>query len=131
MSSNRRMHDKKQGTPTVIGNDSHFVGEVKGSAPVIVLGKVEGRCELEHVLTVEATGSWVGSIQAADVVVNGRVEGDVCASGKLEVGAAGEIKGNVSAGFLAIAGGAVIEGDIKMMGNKEPVHFEEKRKKGI
>lgn len=126
---NRRMHDKTPGTPTVIGNDSHFLGEIRGSAPVIVLGKVEGSCVLEHVLTIEPSGSWAGSIQAVDVIVNGRVEGDVQASGKLEIGAAGEIKGNVSAGFLAIASGAVIEGDIKMTGNKAPVHFEEKREK--
>ena len=129
MSSNRRMHDKKQGTPTVVGNDSHFVGEITGSAPVIVLGAVEGRCALEHVLTIESSGSWTGTIQALDVIVNGCVEGDVQASGKLEVGAEGEIKGNVSAGFLAIASGAVIEGDIKMTSNKQPVHFEEKRQK--
>ena len=129
MSSNRRMHDKKQSTETMIGNDSCFIGEIKGSAPVIVLGRVEGRCELEQLLIIESTGSWLGSIDAVDVVVNGRVEGDVCARGKLEVGAAGEIKGNVAAGFLAIAGGAVIEGDIQMTGNTEPVHFEEKRKK--
>lgn len=129
VSSNRRMHDKQHSTATMIGSDSHFVGEIKGSAPVIVLGRVEGSCELEQVLTIEPTGSWLGSIQAIDVIVNGRVEGDVQASGKLEVGAQGEIKGNVAAGFLAIAGGAVIQGDIKMTGNKEPVHFEEKRKK--
>ncbi len=129
MSSNRRMHDKKQSTETMIGNDSCFIGEIKGSAPVIVLGKVEGSCELEQVLVIEPTGSWVGSINAVDVIVNGHVEGDVRARGKLEVGAAGAIKGNVSAGFLAIAGGAVIEGDIKMTGNTEPVHFEEKRSK--
>ena len=129
VSSNRRMHDKKNTTATMIGNDSHFVGEIKGSAPVIVLGKVEGSCELDQVLTIESAGSWLGTIQAVDVIVNGRVEGDVQASGKLEIGAKGEIKGNVSAGFLAIASGAVIQGDIKMTGNKEPVHFEEKRKK--
>lgn len=129
MSANdRRISDKYKGTPTVIGNDSSFTGELKGEAPVIVLGTVTGECQLERTLTIEKSGKWVGTIQAQDLVVNGTIEGDVNAGGKLEIGASGHIKGNVRAGFLAIAEGAVIEGDIQMTGAKEPLHFVEKRK---
>ena len=46
---------------------------------------------------------------------------------KLEVGPTGQIHGNVTAGSLAIASGAVIEGDMHMTEHDEPIHFEEKR----
>lgn len=128
MSNTRRLRDKSEGTPTVIGNDSVIKGEFRGAAPVIVLGRVEGDCDLDSVLTIEKCGAWVGNASAASLVVNGRIEGNVVAKGKLEVGATGEIVGNISAGFLAIASGAVLQGDIKMTGDKDPVHFEEKRK---
>ena len=126
--SNRRMLDKTAMNPTVISEYAAFKGELKGRSPVIVLGEFEGNCDLDGLLTIERSGHWTGDITSGNMVLNGRVEGNVVVKGKLEIGSTGEIVGNVFAGFLAIAAGAVIQGDIKMTAGMEPLRFEEKRK---
>ncbi|MGM0564253.1 MAG: bactofilin family protein [Pseudomonadota bacterium] len=127
--NNRRIRDKYTGTPTVIGTDVLFKGTFSGRAPVIVLGEVEGECQIEErSVTVETGGLWRGRIVADDVVINGKIEGDVEAVGKLELGSKAVVTGNVTAGFVAIAEGAVVDGDIKMTGQRDrPLHFVEKR----
>ena len=49
---------------------------------------------------------------------------------RLEVGSAAVIRGQVSAKSLAIARGAVIEGDIMVTSGEPIVQFEEKRAVG-
>lgn len=128
MSENsRRIRDELAKKPTVIADASIFQGDLKSSAPVIVFGMVEGKCEIDNLLTIEKSGVWVGSILAEGVIVNGKIKGNIKTGGKLEVGASGHILGNVTVGTLAIASGAVIEGDMHMSDHDKPHLFEEKR----
>ena len=92
-----------------------------------MLGKVEGDCEIEDILSVRESGEWIGSIRAHSVVINGTVKGNIITETKLEVGSTVRIQGNVTAGTLAIASGAEIDGEIIMVSEKEPVYFKEKR----
>jgi cytoskeletal protein CcmA (bactofilin family) len=62
-----------------------------------------------------------------DAVIAGRVTGAITVEGKLELGAQAVIRGRVSAKSLAIARGAVIEGDILVTSGAPIVQFEEKR----
>jgi cytoskeletal protein CcmA (bactofilin family) len=125
----RRAHDNILKTPSIISGGSIISGVIKSTAPVIVLGKVEGDCDIEDVLSIRESGEWLGSIQAQSVIINGTVIGNITTKAKLEVGSTGKIQGNVTAGILAIASGAVIDGDIIMADEEEPVYFEEKRSK--
>ena len=124
---NRRAHDRNAKKPSLISKGSFISGVIKGTAPVIVLGTVEGDCEIENALSIEITGEWIGSIRAQSVIINGSVKGNVFTETILEVGSTGKIQGNVTAGTLAIASGAEIDGDIIMANEEEPVYFEEKR----
>ncbi len=124
---NRRAHDKSAKMPSIISGGSCISGVIKSTAPVIVLGKFEGDCEIENSLTIEKTGEWIGSIQAESIVINGSVKGNVSTEAKLEVGSTGKILGNVKAGTLAIASGGEIDGDITMTDKEDPVYFDEKR----
>ena len=63
----------------------------------------------------------------ARAVVAGRLTGSIVVTDRLEVGAAAVIKGPVSAKSLAIARGAVIEGDMLVTSGEPVVQFEEKR----
>jgi len=126
---NRRAQDKNKKMPSIISGGSFISGVIKSTAPVIVLGKVEGDCEIENTLTVEKTGEWIGSIRAESIVINGSVKGNVSTEYKLEVGPTGKILGNVKAGTLAIASGGEIDGDIIMTDKEDPVYFDEKRSK--
>ena len=125
--SSRRLRDKNAKNPTLIAHASTFQGDLKSSAPVIVSGIVEGNCEIENILTIDKTGVWIGSIQASSIIMNGKIKGDVYTQGKIEIGPSGQVHGNIAAGSLAIASGAVIDGDMKMINNDEPLYFEEKR----
>jgi cytoskeletal protein CcmA (bactofilin family) len=125
--SKRRARDKTANNPSIIAYASVFQGNLKSSAPVIVRGIVEGNSQIENILTIEESGTWIGNIHALSVIVNGKVKGDIVTDDKLEVGPTGQIHGNVTAGSLAIASGAVIEGDMHMTERDEPIHFEEKR----
>ena len=125
----RRIQDNVLKSPSIISGGSFISGVIKSMAPVIVLGKVEGDCEIEDILSVRESGEWVGSIRAHSVVINGTVKGNIITETKLEVGSTGRIQGNVTAGTLAIASGAEIDGEIVMVNEKEPVYFKEKRNK--
>ena len=125
----RRANDKILKTPSIISGGSFISGVIKSIAPVIVLGKVEGDCEIEDVLSIRESGEWLGSIRAQSVIINGSAKGNVFTKTKLEVGSTGKIQGNVTADTLAIASGAEIDGDIIMANEDKPVYFEEKRSK--
>ena len=127
----RRLSDKDSKNPTIIAKASIFQGDLRSSCPVIVSGMVEGDCAIENTLTIEKSGTWVGTIHALSVVVNGKIKGNVKTDGKVEIGPTGQIYGNVTAGTIAIASGAVIEGDMHMIERDEPVHFEEKRQQVV
>jgi cytoskeletal protein CcmA (bactofilin family) len=64
-------------------------------------------------------------------VVAGELVGSLAVTDRLEVGAAAVIRGRVSARSLAIARGAVIEGDILVTSGEPIVQFEEKRESRI
>ena len=127
----RRIRDSLAKRPTIISDATIFQGEFKSSAPIVVFGMVEGVCEVDNLLTIEKPGVWVGNIKADGVIVNGKVKGNISTDGKLEVGPSGHILGDVIAGTLAIASGAVIEGEMHMTDHNAPHHFEEKRTNAI
>jgi cytoskeletal protein CcmA (bactofilin family) len=62
-------------------------------------------------------------------VIAGTLSGSIECSGPLEVGASAVIKGSVTAKTLAVANGAVIEGEIQVTSGAKVVQFEEKRRK--
>ena len=125
--NSRRVRDNLAKRPTIIVDVTIFQGDFKSPAPVIVFGMIEGDCEIDNLLTIERPGAWVGNIKAEGVIVNGKVRGNITTDGNLEIGSSGHILGDVVAGTLAIASGAVIEGEMHMTDHDEPHHFEEKR----
>ena len=101
----RRLLDRMAASPTLIAPHSIVRGEV-------VIGTGAG---------------WEGNIECVNAVVAGSVTGDILATDKLEVGSSARIRGRVSAKRVAIARGALIEGEIVCTGNEPVVQFEERR----
>ena len=81
----RRSLDGVDGFTTSIGPDSHFKGSLGGSGHTIVLGRVEGDCELNGTLVIGEGGSWLGDITAKNIVVAGQAEGTLIAREKMEI----------------------------------------------
>ncbi len=105
-------------------------GKIKGIGHLIVAGRVKGDCKIAGTVTLAETGSWRGQIEAERVLIAGQLEGSAKAGDKLEIAASARINGDVSGKTIAVAEGAVIEGDMQVVGGDEAVRFEEKRAAG-
>jgi len=126
----RRSVDKVKDFGTLIGVDSSFSGTLRGKDNYAVYGAVEGDCELEGALMLGPSGRWKGNISAAVVFIGGEVEGNVTALEKLEIAPGARVRGNLSSVSIAIADGAVFEGEVKMSKSEQVTHFAERRGSG-
>jgi len=123
----RRLTDRSSGPPTLIGAGVQFRGDIIAPGAVMLSGTVHGDGDVGGMLTIARDAHWEGQVRARSGVVAGRLTGSIVVSDRLEVGSAAVIKGTVSAKSLAIARGAVIEGDILVTSGEPVVQFEEKR----
>ena len=123
----RRSIDKVNDFGTLIGVDSHFSGTLSGTDNYAIYGSVEGDCDLSGALLLGAGARWKGNITASIVFIAGHVEGNVTAHEKLEVARGAKVKGNLSSAAIAIAEGAVFEGEVKMPRAAEAVRFTDQR----
>ncbi|MBL8268583.1 bactofilin family protein [Steroidobacter sp.] len=126
-SPRRRLADRVSSSPTFIGSGSRFTGDLECNSDLVVGGEVVGDGEVRGALTLSDGGHWEGEIRAGNAVIAGNVEGSVTVAEKLELRATARIKGSLKARTIAVAKGAIIEGDMAVTSGKEVVHFEEKR----
>ncbi len=78
-------------------------------------------------LTLADGGRWKGTLKATDIVVAGVVEGDVIAAQRVEILGSARVTGSLSGNSIAVAEGAIIDGEIKVMNGATPSTFQEKR----
>jgi len=123
----RRFLDRATTGPTMIGVGAVFVGNLSGAGPFVVAGEVHGDGELAGDLNLAVGGAWVGNIRARRAIIAGHVSGSLHVQEKIEIGHSAVIRGSVSARQVAIAKGAIIEGDIEVTSGGAVVQFEEKR----
>lgn len=125
----RRTLDKARGskTTTIIGEGMRFSGTFGGDGALIVSGEVECDCDLNGPVTVAKGGRWKGSIRADHVVIAGEVIGDARTDGKIEVAGTAHVQGSLIGGMIAVAEGAVIDGEMQTTGADSVMRFDEKR----
>jgi cytoskeletal protein CcmA (bactofilin family) len=78
-------------------------------------------------VTLAKDGRWIGTLRADNVIVAGRVEGDVLAREKVEVGQSARITGSISGASIAVAEGAIIEGELSVTSGADATIFTERR----
>jgi len=125
----RRLRDRVSGAATLINEGCKITGVISGSGNFMVNGEVDGDCDLQGTLTLASEGVWMGTISAETVIISGSVEGDITASGKVEITATARITGTVTADAIAVAEGAVVDGNMQTTGQSVPLEFVEKRKR--
>jgi cytoskeletal protein CcmA (bactofilin family) len=123
----RRFFDLDSAPPTVIGAGSVFVGNVRGAGQFIVSGEVQGDGEIDGGLNLAVTGVWNGYIRAQHAIVAGKITGGLAVRDRLEIGYTAVIRGRVTARTVAIARGAIVDGDIEVTSGEPVLEFEEKR----
>ena len=112
---------------TTVGESTSFTGSLSGGESFVIRGKVRGDSVVNGVVVITETGSWNGSLRAETIVVAGKVDGVVEAKEKLEILSTAKIKGRISSPVIAIATGAVHEGEIQMQEETRITEFSEKR----
>ena len=123
----RRIQDVPTGPTTFIAPSTKIVGTVTGQGPYVFCGTVEGDCDINGPLTLAEGGRWIGTLKATDVIVAGIVEGDVVARQRVEIAGTARVTGSLAGNSIAVAEGAVIEGEIKVTTGGQPVMFQDKR----
>ncbi|MBN1240278.1 MAG: polymer-forming cytoskeletal protein [Gammaproteobacteria bacterium] len=123
----RRIGDSANGPTTYISPASRIVGTITGKGPYVFCGTVEGDCDIDGPVTLADGGRWTGTIRASSVVVSGYVDGDVVATERIEISGTARVSGSLSGHSIAVAEGAVIEGEIKVSSGAPPSTFAEKR----
>jgi cytoskeletal protein CcmA (bactofilin family) len=123
----RRLRDSTTGPTTYIAASTTVVGTISGQGAYVFCGTVEGDCDITGPVTLAESGKWRGTLKATDIVVAGVVEGDVVARERVEIGGTARVSGSLSGQSIAVAEGAVIEGEIKVTSGDAPIEFQEKR----
>ena len=123
----RRFLDPVSPTPTVISAGTVLMGNLRGKGQFVVSGEVHGDAELEGAFHLSVSGRWYGNIQAQQATVAGKIDGALIVEDKLEIGYSAVIRGKVSARTIAIAKGAIVDGEIVVTSDAAIVSFEEKR----
>jgi cytoskeletal protein CcmA (bactofilin family) len=98
---------------TYIGRSLLIKGEVSGSEPLHVEGRIEGSISLPggHVC-IGRDGVAAASVEAAEVVVRGKLQGNLKASGRLELHNGASAVGEMAAPRIRIEDGAQLQGKI-------------------
>jgi cytoskeletal protein CcmA (bactofilin family) len=123
----RRFLDSGTATPTFIGVHSVFVGNIRGKGQFVVSGEVHGDGDLDGALNLSSTGAWHGQVRAQQAIIAGTVLGGLMVKDRLEIGYSAVIRGKVSARTVAIARGAIVDGEIEVTSDTPVIQFEEKR----
>jgi cytoskeletal protein CcmA (bactofilin family) len=123
----RRIQDSANGPTTYVAASTTITGTITGKGAYVFCGTVEGDCDIEGPLTLAAGGRWRGTVKATDIVVAGVVEGDVVAKQRVEILGTARVTGSLSGNSIAVAEGAIIAGEIKVMNGAAPTTFQEKR----
>ena len=122
----RRVLDGVHRFDTLLSGRVSLQGLLLGIDHCIVHGTVKGDCRLQGILLLGRQAVWKGNIRAECAVISGTVEGDIEVVRKLELTDTARIHGRITSPVVAMAMGAVHEGELHTAGRT--LRFEEKRK---
>jgi cytoskeletal protein CcmA (bactofilin family) len=110
---NRRFTDTADPAVTVIGSGTHVRGDVVASDAMEIRGTVEGDCRVGAHCTVTEGARVLGNIDATTLVVSGDSEAGTLTAQKVEIRASARVRATIRASRVAIADGALYEGDLQ------------------
>jgi cytoskeletal protein CcmA (bactofilin family) len=129
-SPKRRLVDQIGGSPTFVAEGCRITGDIETPGALVVCGMIRGDGHVRGTLSMAASAEWEGEIRAVRGVVAGKITGRLSVEDKLEIGATAVVRARVSARTIAIAKGAVIDGEVVVTSGLPVVSFEEKRNPG-
>ncbi len=122
----RRALDRARFTAT-LGSGMLLRGTLRSADSLLVCGQVEGNAIVAGSFVLAENGYWQGNITASHVVIAGEVCGNVTARAKLEMRAGARILGYLKSPVIAMAEGAVHDGEVRMARRTRLIRFDERR----
>jgi cytoskeletal protein CcmA (bactofilin family) len=123
----RRLLDEIGSSPTFVADGCNLIGDVVTNGPIVVCGSVTGDGRIGGALRMAANSAWTGEVHARHGIISGKITGKLVIAEKLEIGATAVIRADVTARSIAVAKGAVIEGQVTITSGEPVLEFEERR----
>ena len=107
-----------------IGKSLLIKGEVSGSEPLYIEGRIEGSISLPgaHV-SIGREGVVASNVQAGEVIVRGTLHGNLTAGDRVEIHRDGCVIGQVVTRRISIQDGAHLQGSIEVVGLDPKGHW--------
>ena len=105
----------------ILDVDASMQGTITFKDPVNlrINGSFEGKLDTRGSLTIGENAKVRATIQGEKIVVAGKVKGDITATQNLSLIAPAIVEGNVTTPRLSMTEGAILEGQVAMLGVKE------------
>jgi cytoskeletal protein CcmA (bactofilin family) len=101
------------GEQATIGASVVIKGEISGSEPLYIDGKVEGSIHVSgQRVTIGRSGTVTANIDAKEVVIMGSVKGNIQCTDRLDIRAEGSLTGDVTAPRVSVEDGAMLKGSV-------------------
>jgi len=98
-----------------IGRSLVIKGEVTGSEPLYIDGRVEGSIHMDDSrVTIGRNGVVVANISAKEVVIMGTVTGNIQCTDRLDVRSEGSLIGDVATPRICVEDGAMVKGSVEV-----------------
>jgi cytoskeletal protein CcmA (bactofilin family) len=123
----RRLLDRFAAAPSLIASNARLVGDFETEGALLLNGQITGNGRIGGELGISQGGRWDGEVRAQRAVIAGHMHGTLIVAEKLEIGSSARISGRVTAKQIAMARGAIIDGELAVTGSEPIVEFEEKR----
>ena len=123
----RRLLDEIGTSPTFVAEGCVLTGDLETNGAIVVCGSVRGDGRIGGALRMAASASWTGEVHAHHGIIAGKITGKLVVAEKLEIGATAVVRADVSARSIAVAKGAIIEGQVTITSGETVIEFEEKR----
>jgi cytoskeletal protein CcmA (bactofilin family) len=122
----RAIQNATRVTPNVVSEGTIVYGDIRGKGLFVVSGEINGDGDLDGPLHMAVSGVWNGIVKAQQALVAGHIIGGLIVEDKVEIGHTAVIRGRVSARTIAIAKGAIVDGQLETTSGAV-IEFEEKR----
>ena len=110
---------------TYIGKSLVIKGELSGSEPIHIDGRIEGPISMrDSHISIGRDAVVNSNVHAGDVIVRGTLHGNLIATERVEVHSGGSLTGDVSASRISIEYGAYFQGKVDMRKADPKAHLE-------
>ncbi len=130
MDNKRRLEDRLGVSSSILALNTRIQGKIEGDESFLIKGHLEGDVVSKGLVWLDKGGQIQGQVKSPYVIIDGELIGNIESAERVELRTDSRMTGNVETENLAVAEGAVFEGEIHMpKREKEAISFVEKRKK--